>query len=398
MSIQVISSPRKRGFICLNAHPAGCEAAIREQVTIAQASLKGSLKGKNVLVIGSSTGFGLSSVVCSSLVLGANVYGVCFEKPSDEKKGGSAGWYNICAARKIAKEQGKNLNFLNGDAFSNESKEQVIADLKENYGKLDYIIYSLASPKRKDPNSDTLWSSVLKPIGTPFVGKNINLRMETIDEVTIEPANEEEVENTRRVMGGEDWKLWIEALKDADLLNKGCLNVAYSYIGPEVTKRLYREGTIGGAKKHLEETAKELNEILRTHCAGRSLISVNKALVTQASAAIPVVTLYTGILYKVMKEAGTHEGCIEQIVRLFKDHIGPNATISTDEEGRIRIDDKELKDEIQRKVDEIWPTVTTENLRETTDYNGFEIAFNNLFGFDVEGVDYSAKVETHITL
>lgn len=398
MALQVISTPRKRGFICLNAHPAGCEAALKEQIAVAQAGLEGSLEGKNILIIGSSTGFGLSTMVCSSLVLGANVYGVCFEKPSDERRGGSAGWYNICAARKIAAEQGRTLNFLNADAFSHEAKAQVIADLQEKYGKLDYIIYSLASPKRKDPNSDTLWSSVLKPIGQPFIGKNINLRDETIDEVNIEIANEDEIMQTQKVMGGEDWKMWIEALIAADLLNEGCLNLAYSYIGPQVTKRLYRDGTIGKAKQHLESTATELHKLIKTHCNGRSLISVNKALVTQASAAIPVVTLYTGILYKVMKEAGTHEGCIEQIVRLFKDHIGPNADISTDDAGRIRIDDQELDADIQKKVDDIWPTVTTENLRQTTDYDGFELAFNNLFGFDVDGVDYTAETETSVEL
>ncbi len=393
MAKKKITGPRKRGFICLNAHPAGCEANVQAQIELAKQESNGSFD--NVLVIGSSTGYGLASTLTACFGLGAKTLGLCFERPSDEKKDGSAGWYNVCAAHAAAKAEGKHLETLNIDAFAHESKQQVIDILKDRYGKLDLIIYSLASPKRKDPDSDTLWSSVLKPIGETFRGKNINLRDSTIEEVEIESANDEEIEHTQRVMGGDDWKLWINALNEAGLLNDGCRSVAYSYIGPEVTHALYRSGTIGKAKEDLEAQAKDIDAAMKSACNGSALVSVNKALVTQASSAIPVVTLYTSILYKVMKEAGNHEGCIEQIVRLFKDHIGPGATPSVDDNGRIRMDDLELSADIQAKVNEIWPTVTTENLRDVTDYNGFEYEFDKLFGFGVDGVDYEEEVETH---
>lgn len=396
MATQVIAEPRKRGFLCLNAHPAGCAANVQEQIDYATQELDGKLN--NVLVIGSSTGYGLASTISACFGLGANTLGVCFERPSDEKRGGSAGWYNVCAAHAAAKEAGQHLETLNIDAFAHESKQAVIDILKDRYGKLDLIIYSLASPKRKDPDSDTLWSSVLKPIGETFRGKNINLRDNTIEEVEIEPATDEEIEHTKRVMGGDDWRLWIEALCAADVLNDGCRSVAYSYIGPKVTHALYRSGTIGNAKEDLEAQAKDIHAKMQACCNGSAMVSVNKALVTQASSAIPVVTLYTSILYKVMKEAGNHEGCIEQIVRLFKQHIGPGAEPSLDEQGRIRMDDLELSDDIQSKVDAIWPTVTTENLRDVTDFNGFEHGFDKLFGFGVEGVDYTAEVDTNTTL
>lgn len=395
MATQVIDGPRKRGFLCLNAHPAGCAANVAEQIKIAS-ELKGSLN--NVLVIGSSTGYGLASAISACFGLGANVLGVCFERPSNEKKPGSAGWYNVCAAHAAARAAGKQYETLNIDAFAHDSKQQVIDALNARFGKVDLIIYSLASPKRKDPDSDTVYSSVLKPIGSTFKGKSINLRDETIEDAEIEPANDDDIANTVKVMGGEDWKLWTDALIKAGVLADGCRNVAYSYIGPPVTAGIYRSGTIGKAKEHLEASASEINAALQAACNGSAYVSVNKAVVTQASSAIPVVPLYTSILFKVMKAAGNHEGCIEQIVRLFKDHIGPEATPKVDEQGRIRIDDWELSADIQNQVNDIWPSVTTENLRETTDYAGFEADFDKLFGFGVSGVDYSAEVECDTTL
>ncbi len=392
MAEQVIE-PRIRGFISLTTHPEGCAANVREQVALVKEKCPGEGLG-NVLVLGSSTGYGLSSLLAAVFGYKSNCLGVCFEKPGEEKRPGTAGWNNLAEAHRLAKEDGLHLETINADAFSNETRAQVIAALKERYGKLDMVVYSLASPKRKDPNSDTIWSSVLKPIGEDFFGKTVNLRNEEVEEVVIEKATDQEVAETVRVMGGEDWQLWMDLLIEADLLAEGCRSVAYSYIGPAVTKPLYRFGSIGAAKKHLEETAKNINGQLQTHCAGNAWVSVNKALVTQASAAIPVVTLYIGVLFKIMKEAGTHEGCMDQIIRLFVDHLGPGKTPVVDEDGLIRVDELELDDAIQAKVDEVWPQINTANLRTIADFDGFQEEFRRLFGFGIDGVDYSKPVET----
>lgn len=383
--------PRIRGFLCLTSHPDGCAANVRAQAALAEAC-PGSGLG-TVLVIGSSTGFGLASLLTSAFGYGADVFGVCFEKPPGDTRPASPGYYNLAEAHRLGREAGRRIETINGDAFSHAVKAEAIAALKERFGKVDLVVYSLASPKRKDPDSDTVWSSVLKPVGEPHLSKTVNLRDETVEEVTIQPASEAEVFATERVMGGDDWRLWIEALRDADLLADGCRSVAYSYIGPQVTYPIYRSGTIGNAKEHLEATGKELAALLREHCGGGAWVSVNKALVTQASAAIPVVPLYISILYKVMKEAGSHEETMEQIVRLFRDHIGPGATPSCDDAGRIRIDDRELAPEIQARVEEIWPAVTTDNLETLSDFAAFRTAFRRLFGFEVPGVDYQRPTE-----
>ncbi|MHC5067506.1 MAG: enoyl-ACP reductase FabV [Planctomycetota bacterium] len=390
MSEQVIK-PRFRGFICTSAHPEGCAANVREQVEVVKAGSPGSGLG-NVLIIGSSTGYGLASLLTSVFGYGADAMTVCFEKPSDGRRPASAGWYNLAEAHRLAKEAGRRVETVNGDAFSHEIKAEVISALKERFGKVDQVIYSLASPKRKDPDSDTVWSSVLKPIGSDYASKSVDLRDETIIEASFTAATEQEQADTVKVMGGEDWKLWIDALREADLLADGCRTVAYSYIGPQVTFPIYRSGTIGGAKEHLEASAKDIEASL-SDISGQAWVSVNKALVTQASAAIPVVPLYISLLFKVMKEAGNHEGTIEQIVRLYKDHLGPGATPSVDEVGRIRIDDWELDPAIQAQTDALWEQVTSDNFRDISDFAGFQRDFRQLFGFEVEGIDYEAATE-----
>lgn len=389
---EMVIAPRVRGFICLTTHPEGCAANVRSAVsTIKDACPRTGLK--NVLVVGSSTGFGLASTLTSVFGYGADTLGICFEKEPQEKRPGTAGWYNLAEAHRLAKEEGRQLETINGDAFSHEVKQQAIAALKERFGKIDLVVYSLASPKRKDPDSDTVWSSVLKPIGDTFTGKTVDLREDQVTEARIEPASDEEIASTIKVMGGEDWQLWIDALLEADLLAEGCRTVAYSYIGPEVTFPIYRSGTIGKAKEHLEATGKELDSKLQERVQGNAWVSVNKALVTQASSAIPVVPLYISLLYKVMKRTGTHEGTTEQISRLFTDHIGPGNTPTLDAEGRIRIDDKEMDPDVQAEVDQLWKQVDSDNLRELADYDGYQRDFLRLFGFDVEGVDYDAPTE-----
>jgi len=393
---QQVVEPRIRGFISVSAHPEGCAANVRRQSALAAESLPGSGLGPT-LVVGSSTGYGLASLLSAAFGHGAPVLGVCFEKPSEDTRLGTAGWYNLAEAHRLAREQGRHVETINADAFAHSTKDAVLEALRARFGKLDLLVYSLASPRRTDPDTGKTWSSVLKPIGAPYSGKAIDLRADAVTEATIEPATPEEIEATVKVMGGEDWALWIERLRDADLLADGFRTVAYSYIGPRVTYPIYRSGTIGRAKEHLEATAGDLDASL-AGIGGRAWVSVNKAVVTQASAAIPAVSLYLSVLLKVMRERGSDEGPIEQIVRLFTNHIGPGATPVIDEAGLIRLDDRELAPDVQAAVDEIWARVTTENLREITGYDLYEEEFRRLFGFGVEGVDYSAPTEVHRTL
>jgi len=390
MSEQVIQG-RFRGFMSLAAHPDGCAANVASQIAYLREHCPGAGLG-NALVIGSSTGYGFGSLLNACFGYGAACLGICFEKPSDGRRTATAGWYNLAAAHQQAKQAGRHLETINADAFAHETREQAIAALKERFGKLDLVVYSLASPRRKDPDSDTVWQSALKPIGEPYSGKTVDLRSEEVTEVSIEAASEEEITGTQKVMGGEDWALWMQALRDADLLSDGCRSVAYSYIGPELTYPIYRSGCIGKAKEHLEATAKQIDADLSAS-GGNAWVSVNKALVTQASAAIPVLPLYISLLYRVMKERGTHEGCIEQMTRLFTEHLGPGQSPSLDEAGRIRLDDRELEPSVQSAVDELWQQVSTENLREISDFAGFQRGFRQLFGFEVDGVDYEAPTE-----
>jgi enoyl-[acyl-carrier protein] reductase/trans-2-enoyl-CoA reductase (NAD+) len=327
---------------------------------------------------------------------GARAVGVCLERAPQGDKTASAGWYNLAALGRLARQAGHDVATVNGDAHSDEIKAQTIDLLKKRGAKLDSVVYSLASPKRTDPKTGLTHASVLKPLGAPFVSKSIGLGNDQVQTVEIAPATEADVEGTRKVMGGEDWELWIRALQSADLLAKGCRAVAYSYIGPELTYPIYRSGTIGKAKEHLEQTARALNGELGARLGGAAYVSVNKAVVTQASSAIPVVPLYISLLYKVMKAEGTHEGTAEQMARLFRDHLAPGRAPTLDAGGRIRIDDLEMQPRVQERVAELWDQVTTENLFALTDYAGFKQEFRSLFGFEVPGIDYGAPVETDI--
>ena len=384
----MIIKPKIRGFICTTAHPAGCAAHVGEQIAYVQK--KGAVAGmaKRVLVIGASTGYGLASRIVPAFAGGAATLGVFFEKAGEEGRTGSAGWYNSVAFEKAAHAAGLYAKSINGDAFSDAIKEQVIAAIKADLGQVDAVIYSLASPRRTHPRTGVTHSSTLKPIGAPFTAKTVNTDKGTVTDITIEPANEQEIADTTAVMGGEDWEMWIDALEKAGVLADGALTVAYSYIGPELTRAIYRSGTIGRAKEDLEATAHRLQTRLGAR-GGHALVSVNKALVTQASSAIPVVPLYISMLYKVMKAHGLHEGCIEQIYRLFATR--QEQTAHTDEAGRVRIDDWEMRPEIQAEVAAIWPLATTENLDALTDIAGYRTEFLRLFGFGLPGVDYEAE-------
>ena len=347
---------------------------------------------KRVLVIGASTGYGLASRIVPAFAGGAATLGVFFEKPGEEDRTGSAGWYNSVAFEKAARAAGLYAKSINGDAFSDAIKQQTIDTIKAELGQVDAVIYSLASPRRTHPKTGTIYNSALKPIGAPFTAKTVNTDKGIVTDISIEPATEQEIADTVAVMGGEDWEMWIDALRSAGVLADGALVVAYSYIGPDLTWAIYRNGTIGRAKEHLEATAHQLAEKLAP-AGGRAFVSINKALVTQASSAIPVVPLYISLLYKVMKERGTHEGCIEQIQRLFAERLANGASPQLDEARRIRIDDREMRPEIQSAVAAIWPQVSTENLESVSDIAGYRAEFLKLFGFGLPGVDYDAEAD-----
>ncbi|RYJ36486.1 Trans-2-enoyl-CoA reductase [Flavobacterium anhuiense] len=377
-----------RGFICLTAHPTGAEQNVKNQIEYVKS--KGEIAGaKKVLVIGASTGFGLASRITSAFGSGASTIGVFFEKPPVEGKTASPGWYNSAAFEKEAHKAGLYAKSINGDAFSNEIKRETLDLIKADLGQVDLVIYSLASPVRTNPNTGVTHRSVLKPIGQTFTNKTVDFHTGKVSDVSITPANEEDIENTVAVMGGEDWAMWIEALKAENLLAEGATTVAYSYIGPALTEAVYRKGTIGRAKDHLEATAFTIGDSLKS-IGGKAYVSVNKALVTQASSAIPVIPLYISLLYKIMKEEGIHEGCIEQIQRLFQDRLYTGSEVPVDEKGRIRIDDWEMREDVQEKVAKLWLEATTETLPEIGDLAGYRNDFLNLFGFEVPGVDYNA--------
>ena len=387
----MIIQPKIRGFICTTAHPEGCFKAVEQQVQYVEA--EGRFEGpKNVLVIGASTGYGLASRIVATFGAGAKTIGVFFEKEADDKRTASPGWYNTAAFEKIAQQHNFYAKSINGDAFSQEIKEQTAALIRKELKQVDLIVYSLASPRRTHPVTGQVFSSTLKPIGQPFVGKTVDAFKGEVKDVTIEPATEEEIANTVAVMGGEDWAMWIDFLAQENLLAEGVITVAYSYIGPELTYAVYRDGTIGRAKENLKETADQLNIKLKP-LHGQAVISVDKAVVTQASAAIPVVPLYISLLFKLMKENGTHEGCIEQIERLFREHLYASNPVPRDAEGNIRLDDLEMQADIQQKIAALWPEITTENLSQLTDIKGYCDDFYRLFGFNMEGVDYSAETD-----
>ena len=392
----MIIEPRMRGFICLTSHPKGCEKNVLNQIDYVKS--KGAIDGpKKVLVIGASTGFGLASRITSAFGSDAATIGVFFEKAPAEGKTASPGYYNSLAFEAAASKAGLYAKSINGDAFSNEVKAQTIDLIKADLGQVDLVIYSLASPVRQHPVTGVLHRSVLKPIGDTFTDKTVDFHTGIVSDVTITPCSDEDIANTVEVMGGEDWAMWMDALLNAGVLADGAMTVAYSYIGPKVTEPVYRKGTIGMAKDHLEATAFKITDDL-AKIGGKAFVSVNKALVTQASSAIPVIPLYISLLYKIMKAEGTHEGCIEQIQRLFSARLYTNGSIPVDEKGRIRIDDWEMNPEVQKEVAELWKGATTENLTDIGDLAGYKSDFLHLFGFGFDSVDYAAEANEMVEI
>lgn len=387
----MIIEPRMRGFICVTSHPVGCAQSVKNQIDYIKS--KGTIDGpKKVLVIGASTGFGLASRITAAFGSDAATIGVFFEKPPLEGKPGSPGWYNSAAFENEATKAGLYAKSVNGDAFSNEIKKQTLDLIKTDLGQVDLVIYSLASPVRLHPVTGVLHRSVLKPIGATYTNKTVDFHTGIVTDISIAPCQDDDIANTVAVMGGEDWAMWIDALKAENLLAPGVKTVAYSYIGPSLTEAVYRKGTIGRAKDHLEASAFSISDSLKS-IDGQAFVSVNKALVTQASSAIPVIPLYISLLYKIMKEEGIHEGCIEQIQRLYQDRLYTGKPIPTDEKGRIRVDDWEMRDDVQEKVATLWKQATTESLAEIGDLEGYRKDFLNLFGFDFEDVDYKADTD-----
>ena len=392
----MIIEPRMRGFICASSHPKGCEQNVKNQIEYIKS--KGPINGaKKVLVIGASTGFGLASRISSAYGSDAATIGVFFEKPPTEGKTASPGWYNSAAFETEAHKAGLYAKSINGDAFSNEIKQQTLALIKSDLGQVDLVIYSLASPVRLHPVTGVLHRSVLKPIGDVYTNKTVDFHSGKVSEISIEPCNGDDIENTIAVMGGEDWAMWIDALKAQNLLAPGAITVAYSYIGPSLTEAVYRKGTIGRAKDHLEATAFAITDSI-ADIDGKAFVSVNKALVTQASSAIPVIPLYISLLYKIMKEEGIHEGCIEQIQRLYQERLFTGNEIPVDEKGRIRVDDWEMRSDVQEKIAKLWGEAVTENLSEIGDLEGYRKEFYNLFGFDVDGVDYEVDTNEMVNI
>jgi len=391
----MLIQPKIRGFICTTAHPLGCSKVVEEQIKFIKS--QGTFNGpKNVLVIGSSTGYGLASRIAATFGAGAKTIGIFFEKEADDKRTATAGWYNTAAFEKIAHREGYYAKSINGDAFSHEIKQRTADLIRQDLKQVDLVIYSLASPRRVHPNSGQVFSSVLKPIGRSYTSKTVDAFRGEVKDITLEPATNDEIQNTIAVMGGEDWEMWMDLLAKENLLADGVKTVAYSYIGPQLTHAIYKEGTIGQAKNDLRHSAEKIEKKLK-NLHGEAVISVNKAVVTQASAAIPVVPLYISLLFRIMKEKGTHEGCIEQIARLFKDHLYTGNAMR-DEEGHIRLDDHEMATEVQQKIAELWPQITTENLSQLTDIEGYRDEFYHLFGFNADQVDYTAEVNPNVKI
>jgi enoyl-[acyl-carrier protein] reductase/trans-2-enoyl-CoA reductase (NAD+) len=387
----MIIKPRVRGFMCVTTHPVGCEANVAQQIDYVKA--QGAIPNgpKRVLVIGASTGYGLASRISAAFGAGASTLGIFFEKEGTEKKPGTAGWYNSAAFHKFAEAEGIYAKSINGDAFSDAIKEKTIAQIKADLGQVDLVVYSLASPRRQHPKTGEVFNSTLKPIGKDVTQRGVNTDKETIESFTLVAANEDEINNTVAVMGGEDWQMWIDALDDAGVLADGAKTTAYTYLGDKLTWDIYWHGTIGAAKKDLDKRVINIREKL-ARTGGDARVSVLKAVVTQASSAIPVMPLYLALLFKAMKADGSHEGCIEQVYGLFKNSLYGDAPIK-DEEGRLRADGLEMRPEIQAAVEKMWDDVTTENLMATTDFAGYKREFLRLFGFEIDGVDYDADVD-----
>ena len=394
----MIVRPKVRGFVCITAHPAGCAAHVQEQIRFVKSRRPAGRGPEKALIIGASTGYGLASRIAAGFGSGAATVGVFFERAAEPGRVATAGWYNSVAFHRAAKSADLYAASLNGDAFSDDIKRKTIELIKRDLGQVDLVVYSLASPRRTHPRTGAVHKSALKPIGRSFTGKTVDTDKGAVTDITIDPATDVEINDTIAVMGGEDWEMWIHALDEARALAPGATTVAYSYIGPELTWAIYRNGTIGRAKEDLEATAKRLDGQLKLH-GGRALVSVNKAVVSQASSAIPVVPLYIALLFRVMKEKGLHEGCIEQMQRLFSTQLYSKAgAVQFDENGLVRIDDLEMRPEVQAAVARLWPQVTTENLNEISDIAGYRSDFLKLFGFGLPGVDYEADVEIELPL
>ncbi len=384
----MIVKPRIRGFICTTAHPAGCAAHVREQIQFVRGRPVDAAI-RNVLVIGASGGYGLASRTVAAFGCGAATLGVSFEKPPAEHKTATAGWYNNIAFEEAAAELGVYARSLDGDAFSDEMKAKVMDVIRQDMGQVDLVIYSLASPVRKHPRSGELFRSAIKPLGESVHIKTLNVDRGEVHDIDLEPATDEEARATVSVMGGEDWEMWIDALREADLLADGFRTLAFTYIGSELTWPIYWKATLGKAKEDLDRAARALRQRLAA-VHGDARVATLKAIVSQASAAIPVVPLYASLLFRVMKEQGTHEDTIAHIHRLFATQLAAGAAMNLDEEGRIRLDDLELAPPVQDEVKRRWPLVTTENLADLTDLAGFRRDFLAIFGFGIDGVDYAA--------
>ena len=391
----MVIKPKVRGFICTNAHPKGCAESVKQQIDYIRSEGVSGEGPKNVLVIGCSTGYGLASRITSAFGYGANTLGVCFEKAPSERKTGTAGWYNTAAFHEQARDNDLYAETLNGDAFSHEMKTEVIDKIKQDLGKVDLVVYSLASPRRTDPESGITYKSTLKPVGETYTTKTYDTDKDRVHEVTLEPATDEEIHNTIKVMGGEDWEMWLDALADAGVLAENAQTTAYTYIGKELTWPIYGQATIGKAKEDLDRAAaaiigKHSDLMVDAH------VSSLKALVTQASSAIPVMPLYISLLYQVMKDEGTHEGCIEQIHGLFTRCLYSDAPI-LDEANRFRMDGKETNDQTQAKIKALWDEVSQENFHQLSDYDGYHHEFLKLFGFDIDSVDYDEDVDPQVS-
>lgn len=391
----MIIKPKTRGFICTTTHPTGCEANIKEQIARVKADGVIVNGPRNVLVIGASTGYGLASRITAAFGSGASTLGVFLEKPATDKKPGSAGWYNSGAFEKAAHAEGLYAKSINGDAFSNEMRDKTIEIIKADLGHVDLVVYSLASPVRKLPVTGETIRSVLKPIGNTYKATAVDTSKDIIINAEIEPATEEEIQNTITVMGGEDWELWMSALKAAGVLADGVKTVSYSYIGTDITWPIYWHGALGKAKEDMDRAADALRHLL-ADINGTANVAILKSVVTQASAAIPVMPLYIAICFKVMKELDIHEGCIEQINRMFRTQLYKDSGAELDNTARIRMDGWELRDDVQNRVRELWPQVSNENIFELTDYQGYKDEFLKLFGFGIDGIDYEMDVDTLI--
>ena len=391
----MIIKPRVRGFMCITTHPTGCEANVKNQIDYIKR--QGSIDApKRVLVIGSSTGYGLAARITAAFGGGASTLGIFFEKPGTERKPGTAGWYNSAAFHQFAEQEELYAKSINGDAFSTEVKEKAIATIKQDLGQVDLVIYSLAAPRRQHPVSGEVFNSTLKPVGKSVTMRGINTDKEKIQEFSLDAASDQEISDTVAVMGGEDWQMWMDALEQAGVLADGAKTTAFTYIGEKITWDLYWDGTIGQAKKDLDSKVLSIREQLASS-GGDARVSVLKAVVTQASSAIPIMPLYLAMLFKEMKANGTHEGCIEQLYRLFTECLyGTNPR--TDEVGRLRVDELEMQPEVQASVAQAWANISTENLAELTDFTGYKKEFLNLFGFEMDGVDYDADVNPEVAI